>query len=70
MKTIRIGDRVTAEVTSTDGHLVTATMTVNRTVDLGCGCVRLVCDRPGTSPRRNGVHLFTGCRIHDRTVAT
>lgn len=69
MKTIRVGNQVMATVSDTSGQTVEATLRVNKTTDLGCGCVRLTCDRPGPTPRRNGVHLHTGCRIHDRTAA-
>lgn len=59
----RPGDRVTVGVTDTAGRDVTATLTVTGVAQLGCGCQRLTCDRPGPVPRPGGVHVLTGCTV-------
>ncbi|MCX5066621.1 hypothetical protein OOJ91_12105 [Micromonospora lupini] len=61
MIAIRPGDQVTATVEDTAGVVAAATLSVHRVDRLECGCLRLVVDRPGPTPKPRGVHLLTGC---------
>ena len=66
----RPGDVVTATLDDTAGQTVTAELRVLEADRLGCGCQRLVADRPGPVPIPAGVHLLTGCHLgHESQVA-
>lgn len=67
---IRPGDQVATTLTDTTGRTVTTALIVRQVDQLGCGCLRLVADRPGPTPEPRGVHLLTGCAHgHSREIA-
>lgn len=67
----RVGDSVTVLCTTTDSQDITTDVTVLKWDRLGCGCQRLVAQRPGPQTpgtRMDTMHILTGCAYHNGEV--